>query len=343
MTSFVKIIYLVVLTAIVILAFEKKQYNGYSERSEIFQCYNESINSVFYSKRILKNFSMKTKSFGQRRVFGGTNVKKIESYPFMAFLVIHKNIKNNNYHMSTRDAHCGATILSPLHVLTAAHCAVTCVTWECNNDLCSKCETKSPNRFEVLVGDVIPKFAKFISRVKKVMIHPKFQFSDRNERCIYNNDLAILQLIKPLPLSSKIQKAVLPHKVWHRFHNCKILGWGSTSNPDYSPPCGRILQMAPMNQIDTTTCLKYLKISNSDATPYRNFGLCNNNSICLYDKKRVKGICYGDSGSPLICNGELAGVVSWSPDRGKCLIPYSPNVFSRVDLSMRWIKKVLKK
>ena len=50
-------------------------------------------------------------------------------------------------------------------------------------------------------------------------------------------------------------------------------------------------------------------------------------NLCTLDMRRMKSSCYGDSGAPLVMNGQLVGVLSFSsriPDA------HVPDVFMRV-------------
>lgn len=54
-----------------------------------------------------------------------------------------------------------------------------------------------------------------------------------------------------------------------------------------------------------------------------------------------KGVCYGDSGAPLIdkTTGELYGISSWG---GECGSDKHPNVYSNIALVRDWILEVTK-
>jgi len=46
--------------------------------------------------------------------------------------------------------------------------------------------------------------------------------------------------------------------------------------------------------------------------------------------------CQGDSGGPLICDGHLAGIISWGVG---CADPGYPGVYTNVSHFLKWIRK----
>lgn len=49
-------------------------------------------------------------------------------------------------------------------------------------------------------------------------------------------------------------------------------------------------------------------------------------------------LCQGDSGSPLVCSGEVQGLVSWGQG---CALPNYPGVYVKVCEFMNWIQDTL--
>lgn len=120
------------------------------------------------------------------------------------------------------------------------------------------------------------------------------------------------------------------------------MGWGTTTNEDdHTPTSCRRLMKTEIRLINQKECSNHLKIFNKDLTSFKHGGLCRDINICSYDIKHVKGICSGDSGGPLICNGTQVGVVSWSPTGNECAHEHVPDVFSRIDINVRWIKEIM--
>ncbi|XP_073968006.1 trypsin alpha-3-like [Bombus fervidus] len=67
---------------------------------------------------------------------------------------------------------------------------------------------------------------------------------------------------------------------------------------------------------------------------YKN--VIHNTQLCAYDNTTVKGHCDGDSGGPLMVNGKLHGIVSWSMN---CANVVYPSVYTRVSSYLNWINE----
>ncbi|EFN79001.1 Trypsin-7 [Harpegnathos saltator] len=61
-----------------------------------------------------------------------------------------------------------------------------------------------------------------------------------------------------------------------------------------------------------------------------------NTQICANDPTVEKGSCKGDSGGPLMVDGKLVGLVSWS---AHCSDTKYPAVYTRVPSYINWISK----
>lgn len=65
----------------------------------------------------------------------------------------------------------------------------------------------------------------------------------------------------------------------------------------------------------------------------------HNTTLCAGVPDGWKGQCSGDSGGPLLVNGEQVGIVSWS--RKPCTVPPYPGVFTKVSSYVDWILKTI--
>ena len=65
----------------------------------------------------------------------------------------------------------------------------------------------------------------------------------------------------------------------------------------------------------------------------------HNTTLCAGVPEGGKGQCSGDSGGPLLVNGEQVGIVSWS--RKPCTQAPYPGVFTKVSDYVNWILKTI--
>lgn len=109
--------------------------------------------------------------------------------------------------------YCGATIISNRHVLTAAHCV--------NNF--------EANEIRVYIGghNISTDYTD-IRRVSEIHQHEYFDIVS------FNNDIAVLELDKPIQFGPKVQPACLPHGQFEDYSGklTLISGWGRTGEKD---------------------------------------------------------------------------------------------------------------
>ena len=60
--------------------------------------------------------------------------------------------------------------------------------------------------------------------------------------------------------------------------------------------------------------------------------------MCIGFLEGGKDSCNGDGGGPVVCNGELQGIVSWGQN---CAERGHPGVYTKVCLYKRWIFGVM--
>ncbi|XP_003788881.1 azurocidin [Otolemur garnettii] len=130
------------------------------------------------------------------------------------------------------------------------------------------------------------------------------------------NDLLLLQLDREANLTSNVVLVPLPpqNAMVEAGTSCQVAGWGNRKNG------GRLS--------------RFPRVVNVTVTPENR---CRPNNLCTGVLTRRGGICQGDGGTPLICNGLAHGVASFSPNPcGK-----GPDFFTRVALFRDWIDSVL--
>ncbi|XP_068127859.1 granzyme A-like [Hyperolius riggenbachi] len=209
----------------------------------------------------------------------------------------------------SRNSVCDGTLIDMSWVLTAAHCHIDRFTE-------IKLGLHSLSREDQYVQDFT---------VKRWLRYPYY------DQDTLDHDLQLVQLsgsakftaaVKPLDLPT-IFSDVDPDTI------CATAGWGKTNNNDtrlsdklmevYLPAISRLkcAQMWPPNVI-------------------------TDNMMCTLFAQGGKDTCNGDSGGPLICQGEMRGIISFGPDI--CGDPHRPAVYTFLTKAhVIWIKEEITK
>uniref|UniRef100_A0A4W6BI17 trypsin n=1 Tax=Lates calcarifer TaxID=8187 RepID=A0A4W6BI17_LATCA len=140
-------------------------------------------------------------------------------------------------------------------------------------------------------------------RASRVIRHP-FYNSYNN-----SNDIMLIKLSKPATLNWYVQPVALPT-------SCAPVGTIQTLIPD------TILQCVDIFILPDDYCF-YL-------------GMTDHTIFCAGHPEGGKESC--DSGSPLVCNGELQGVVSWAQ---RCYNMNGRGIYSKVCVQIDWLHNTM--
>ncbi|XP_011691078.1 PREDICTED: uncharacterized protein LOC105452012 [Wasmannia auropunctata] len=231
------------------------------------------------------------------------------TYPWQASIRVRGHSRSNHW--------CGAVIISPLHVLTAAHCL----------------EGYNKATYFVRAGDYntdINEGTEVEANIEDYYVHEEFRKGHR-----MNNDIALI-LLKGLgiPLGKDIMPICLPteNAEYSPGLNCTISGFGSIE-------MGKTVQSKNLRYgwvplLDQSICR---------ADYVYGEGAISDGMMCAGYLNEGIDTCDGDSGGPLACyhNGafSLYGITSWGQHCGKA---NRPGVYVRVAYYRRWINKKIR-
>ncbi|XP_061188275.1 fibrinolytic enzyme, isozyme C-like [Saccostrea echinata] len=232
------------------------------------------------------------------RVVGGSNAN-IADWPWQA------SLRYNGGHT------CGAIIISPNYLLTAAHCV--------NGRIYSL--------FDIEVGSS-NRGGGTVYKLSSITEHSGYSGSSAG----FPNDIAILRVQGNLVFSDTVQAAKLPSDRYynHNSHECYITGWGKIRGNQNSLPT--TLQEAMIPAISNSECATRMSGINGAAI--------YDQHTCNFDAYASTNACQGDSGGPMACRASSSddfvavGIASWVITG--CSGSY-PSVYVRIAYYLDWL------
>ncbi|BFF97061.1 trypsin-3 [Drosophila madeirensis] len=207
--------------------------------------------------------------------------------------------------------YCGGVILSRTFIMTAAHCTMD-----------SRKIQHRPRVLLVVAGT--PNRLKFW-RDRTVNVPVKDVYVPENFTMFNTNNIALLRLAMELPDNPYIAIASLPtHEPVYNI-NYTLLGWGRVYRG--GPLASSILHV-DVKLLDYQTCDDMLHTFKPEM-------MCAGN----LENDQDENPCAGDTGSPLLLNGTVYGIVSY---RIGCGSRSLPSVYTNVFAHLQWIDDTMK-
>ncbi|XP_057303992.1 chymotrypsin B-like isoform X3 [Hydractinia symbiolongicarpus] len=207
---------------------------------------------------------------------------------------------------------CGAMLISPTWVLTAAQCI----------------DRISVSSIKVVLGEDDREKA---SGSEQIISAAHFETHGKyNQPTNLNNDIALIRLSKPARLNKYVKPICLPLQGTKpgKAGSCYLSGWGKSTQPGQYV---NRLHHAKLSIMESDKCKK----SNSKYVPI------TPQMLCATGENMASG-CYGDNGGPFVCQAAnerwtLHGVFSWGSPR--CSVSDAYSVFARVSSFRQWIDR----
>ncbi|XP_039481534.1 serine protease snake [Drosophila santomea] len=255
-------------------------------------------------------------------IVGGAKAAGRE-FPFMALL------GQRGKSSSHTDWDCGATIIHPRFVLTAAHCLETSETKEQRLDPNYDCP-----KYVVRLGELDYKSTTDDAqpqdfRVVNYVVHPAYgEDDDTGSR---RNDIAVVELDKEATFSEYVAPACLPPDGGNEQLQLTAAGWGATSEGGRAS--SHLLKVS-LEGFAVTQCSQRLEHKIDVRT-----------QLCAGSRNTSADTCYGDSGGPVFvqhpiysCLKQVVGITSYGL---VCGVQGLPSVYTKVHLYTDWIENIV--
>lgn len=198
---------------------------------------------------------------------------------------------------------CGGAILSQNWILTSGHCV----------------SGRQAGEIIAVAGSTSLREGNGIV-VSHIFVHPEFSADG------LLNDIAVVQTESNFAFNMIVQPANIGGDYAEADIAATLSGWGQTSYPG---SLSDDLQGLTMTTISNEACMAHF--DSSEETPE-----IRETNICAVSANDT-GACMGDSGSALVVNRRIIGLVSWGVPCAQNL----PDVFTRVSMYRDWVVETI--
>jgi len=227
-------------------------------------------------------------------------------------------------HVDFPEDECGATLVTPFHAITAAHCLEVNGTYtSCIGTYNTSC---------VLCGGLTDTVNEQCVFIKEAIMHPGYTgVESQNLDDMYHNDIAILKFENPLRFNDFVRPACLPTRdsILTSGDSLRVSGFGSTLE---SSEDGK-LRLVDIPFHDDQECSRNMGKDDDDLYD-------GEKMFCAGFVKGGKDSCQGDSGGPAVKiennRATLMGVVSFGSGCGE---PHALGAYTEVTKYLDWIEK----
>uniref|UniRef100_A0A8C5KQ76 Kallikrein related-peptidase 5 n=1 Tax=Jaculus jaculus TaxID=51337 RepID=A0A8C5KQ76_JACJA len=225
------------------------------------------------------------------RIVNGADCKK-DAQPWQGALLLGPN-----------KLYCGAVLVNPQWLLTAAHCRKPVYRVRLGHHSTSPVYESGQQMYQGI----------------KSIPHPGYSHPG------HSNDLMLIKLNKKIRDSHSVRPINISSNCPSEGTKCMVSGWGTTSSSHNNFP--KVLQCLNITVLNKDKC--------RDAYP----GQIDETMFCAGDEEG-RDSCQGDSGGPVVCNSQLQGLVSWGDY--PCAQRNRPGVYTNLCLFTNWIEDTIK-